>query len=152
MNEHEQVTGLLALAAAGVLKPDERARVDAHAQECEECRRELAVWRAYADTFRSIRAPVPPRQLVERTRARILAEHGTSAGRRSEGLLLAVLAGFAWIVAITIWFLTRLFLFGAVAVMETNIVQLLTWSAGSTLLVWLTAAAAALILGNRRYA
>ena len=150
MSEHEQVMALVALAAAGVLEAEDQRRVDAHLRDCEKCRRELDTWRSYTQAFRSLRAPVLPDRLVERTRARILAEHAAATGRRSEGLLLAVLAAFAWIVGITIWFLARLFTGGAVAVMETSVSQLLIWSAGSTILVWLTAATAALVVGSRR--
>ena len=152
MSEHEQVFALLALQAAGALEPEDQTLVDNHVRGCESCRRELDRWAAYTRAFRSLRPPVLPDRLMERTRARILAEQSAAAGRRSEGLLLAVLAAFAWIVGITIWFLARLFTGGAVAVMETSATQLVTWSVASTIFVWLTAAAAALIMGGRRQA
>lgn len=150
MTEHEEILELLALAAAGALDPHDMTRMNAHISGCETCRREFETWSGYAQAFRSLRPPVLPDRLMERTRTRIMAEQAARADQRSEGMLLAVLAGFGWIVAITIWFLFRLFTGGAVAVMETGVTQLLVWSAGSTLFVWLTAAVAALTVGSRR--
>ena len=150
MSEHDEILALLALAAAGVLDAADQGRVDDHLRGCETCRGELAAWTGYAGACRSLRPPAQPDRLVERTRERIIAEHAARADQRSEGFLLAVLAGFGWIVAITIWFLARLFLFGAVALMETDVTQLLIWTVGSTIFVWLTAAVSALVLGNRR--
>ena len=150
MNEHEQLRAMLALAAAGVLEADEQSRMDDHLRDCESCRRELDRWACYAQALRYLRPPTPPERLVERTRARILAERSAAAERRSEGLLLGALAAFAWIVGVTVWFLVRLFTGGATAALEISLTQLLTWGAGSTILVWLTAAVATLMLGSRR--
>jgi anti-sigma factor RsiW len=150
MNEHEQIREMIALAAAGVLDAEEQKRVDVHVSGCEACRGELECWAAYAQAFRSLRPPALPERLVERTRARIVAERAAAADRRSEGLLLGALAAFAWIVGVTVWFLFRLFTGGAAAVLEISINQVLIWGAGSTILVWLTAAVATLMLGSRR--
>src|SRR5215831_19574881 len=152
MNEHEQLRAMLALAAAGVLEADEQSRIDDHLRDCESCRREMDCWLWYAQSFRYLRPPTLPERLVERTRARILAERTAAAERRSEGLLLGALAAFAWIVGVTVWFLVRLFAGGATAVLKISITQLLIWGAGSTILVWLTAAVATLMLGSRRQA
>ena len=141
---------MLALAAAGVLEADEQSSKDDHLRDCESCRSELECWVRYAQAFRYLRPPALPKHLVERTRARILAERTAAADQRSEGLLLGALAAFAWIVGVTVWFLVRLFTVGATAVLEISITRVLIWGAGSTILVWLTAAVATLMLGSRR--
>jgi len=150
MSEHEAMRELLALAAAGVLDAGDQRRLAAHGQECSACRRELEIWSAYADGLHALPQPPLPAQLVERTRARILQERATVADRRWDDLMLGALALFAWTVGLSFWFLLRVFTGGALMIMGTNLVQLGTWSVASTVLVWLTAAAAALALGRRR--
>jgi len=150
MSEHDAMRELLALAAAGALDAAEQRRLDQHAAACPDCRRELETWSIYAQSLQWLPQPSVPAQLVERTRARILQERATAADSRWDELMLAGLALFAWTVGLTIWLVLRLFTGGALMVMGTNLLQLGTWSAVSTVLVWLTAAAAALALGKRR--
>jgi hypothetical protein len=150
MSEHESMLEMLALAAAGALDEGEQRRLEQHARECPICRRELEVWSAYTQGMRRLPQPAVPAQLMERTRARILRERAAAAERRWDDLMVAALALFAWTVGLSFWFLLRVFSGGALIVMGTNLVRLGTWSAISTVLVWLTAAAAALALGRRR--
>jgi hypothetical protein len=88
--------------------------------------------------------------LTERARARVLQERAAAADRRWNDLMLGALALFAWTVGLSFWFLLRIFSGGDLVIMGANLVRLGTWSALSTVLVWLTAAAAALALGKRR--
>ena len=150
MSEHESMLKMLALAAAGVLDEQEQRRLDQHAAECPLCRRELEIWGAYSEGLGQLPQPAIPSHLMERTRARILQERAAAADRRWNDLMVAALALFAWTVGLSFWFLLRVFSGGALIVMGTNLIQLGTWSAISTVLVWLTAAAAALALGKRR--
>ncbi|MGO4879341.1 MAG: anti-sigma factor family protein [Bryobacteraceae bacterium] len=150
MSEHESVAGWLALAAAGALEIDEQRRLEEHARECPECRRELEIWSRYARSLRQLPPPPVPAQLMERTRARLVREHAAAADRRWEALMLAALALFAWTVGLTFWFVARILTGGQLVVMGANLVRFGTWSAGSTVLVWLTAAVAAIALGRRR--
>ncbi len=150
MSEHESMRELLALAAAGALDAEEQRRLDQHAAECPLCRRELEVWSAYSAALQRLPQPALPAQLMERTRSRILQERAAVADRRWDELMLGALALFAWTVGLSFWFLMRVFTGGALVIMGANLVQLGAWSAISTVLVWLTAAAAAMMLGKRR--
>jgi predicted anti-sigma-YlaC factor YlaD len=150
MSEHESMQEWLPLAAGGALEPRELRRLEEHARECAECRRELEIWGAYAQGLRQLPQPGLPAQLIERTRARVWQERATAADRRWDELMLGALALFAWTVGLTFWFVLRIFTGGALVIMGANLVRFGTWSAASTVLVWLTAAVAALALGKRR--
>ena len=150
MTEHESIRELLPLAVAGALEADEQRRLDAHVRECPECARDLEVWSAYAQAMRRLPQPAVPPQLTERTRARIWRERAAAADRMWNDFTLVALALFAWTVGLTFWFLLRVFTGGALVFMGANLVRIGAWSAISTILVWLTAAVAALALGKRR--
>jgi len=150
MSEHESMRSLLALAAAGVLDATEQRRLDAHIRECEACRRESESWSAYAAALRQLPQPPIPGQLLERTRTRVFEARAAGAERRWNDLTIAALAMFAWTVGLSFWFMARLFTGGSLTVMGTNLLRLGTWSALSTALVWVTAAAAAVALSRRR--
>jgi anti-sigma factor RsiW len=150
MSEHESVRGLLALAAAGVLDPDEQVRVDRHVRDCEECRREFETWQAYARELHHLPQPQAPARLMERTRDRVLQERGGITEHRWEDLILASIALFAWTVTLSGWLVLRIFTGGALLIMGTNFLRLATWSLVSTGLMWISAAAAALVLGRKR--
>jgi Putative zinc-finger len=150
MNDHERMRELLALAAAGALDIEEQRRLEQHAAECAICRRELEIWSGYAQALQRLPQPAAPAQLLERTRARVLGERAAAADRRWDELMLAALALFAWTVGITGWLLLRVFTGGALVFLGANLVKFGTWSAISTVLVWLTAAVAAIGLGRRR--
>ena len=150
MSEHESVRGLLALAASGVLDMDEQLRVDRHVRDCEECRREVETWQAYARELHQLPQPQAPARLMERTRNRVLQERAAIIERRWEDLVLAALALFAWTVTLSGWLVLRIFTGGALLIMGTNFLSLAAWSVASTVLAWISAAAAALVLGRKR--
>lgn len=150
MSEHEAMAGLLALAAAGALDIGEQRRLEAHARECPACRRELEILSAYSQGLRHLPQPAIPAQLMERTRARLMQERAAVADRRWDELMLGALALFAWTVGLTFWFVARILTGGELVIMGANLVRFGTWTAGSTVMVWLTAAVAALALGKRR--
>jgi predicted anti-sigma-YlaC factor YlaD len=150
MSEHDAIRELLPLAAGGALDAQEQRRIEEHARECAACRRELEIWAGYAQGLQHLPQPPLPAQLMERTRARVFQERATAADRRWDELMLAALALFAWTVGLTFWFVLRIFTGGALVILGTNLVRFGTWSAISTVLVWLTAAVAVLALGKRR--
>ncbi|MGA2738361.1 MAG: zf-HC2 domain-containing protein [Bryobacteraceae bacterium] len=153
MSEHEShqaMARMLALAAAGALDAQEQRRLEEHARECAACRREMEIWSGYSQGLRQLPQPSVPTQLMERTRARLVQERATAADRRWDELMLGALVLFAWTVGLTFWFVARIVTGGELVIMGANLVRFGTWSAGSTLLVWLTAAVAALALGKRR--
>ena len=152
MTEHESVREMLSLAAAGVLAPDEQRRVEQHAAVCDLCRRELELWERYARELVRLPAPVAPKNLGERTRVRLLEQRVALAERRWDDVVLAVLALFAWTVALVTWIVFRLFTGGMVAVIQAGVVTILIWSGASTLFAWLTATVVAVMLGHQRRA
>ncbi len=151
MSPHDpQFAAMLRLAAAGALDPSEQRMLEEHARECPDCRRELEVWSGYAQGLRQLPQPSIPAQLMERTRSRLVQEHAAAAERRWDELMLGALVLFAWTVGLTFWFVAKVVTGGELLVMGANLVRFGTWTAGSTVLVWLTAAVAALALGKRR--
>jgi len=150
MSEHASIRELLSLAAAGVLEPDDERRVQQHVAVCDDCRRELEVWQSYSRELVRLPAPVAPKYLAERTRARILAQRAAAAERRWDDIVLVVLVLLGWTVSLVVWVMFRLFSGGMLSVVETSFVTILEWLGASTLFAWLTAAVAAVMLGSRR--
>ena len=150
MSEHASIRELLSLAAAGVLDPDEQRRVEQHATVCDACRRELELWQGYSRELVRLPAPVAPKYLADRTRARVLEKRAAAAERRWDDIVLAVLVLLGWTVSLVAWVVFRLFTGGMLSVMESSFVTILEWLGASTLFAWLTAAVAAVMLGSRR--
>lgn len=153
MSEHERVRAILALAAAGALDPEESMRVERHANACQECRRELDVWRTYAQGLRHLPQPQAPAYLMERTRSLILdqraaEDRAVAAGQRWNELMLGALAVFGWAAGLTFWILARIFTGGFLSILGANLVSGLTWFMLSTVVVWMTAATAVVMLGR----
>jgi len=150
MSEHAAIRELLSLAAAGVLEADDERRVQQHVDVCDACRRELEVWQGYSRELGRLPAPVAPKYLAERTRARVLEQQAAVAQRRWDDIVLAVLVLLGWTVSLVAWVVFRLFSGGMLSVVETSFVTILEWLGASTLFAWLTAAVAAVMLGSRR--
>jgi anti-sigma factor RsiW len=150
MTEHESIRAMLALAAAGVLGPEEGRRVEQHAQECELCRRDLETWSSYAQGLRKLPQPSAPEGLAHRTQARILRERAEVAGRRRYELFLAALAIFGWAAGWAFWTLVRAVTGGSLSVFGANLVSGFTWTFISAVLALMTGATAALMLGRSR--
>jgi anti-sigma factor RsiW len=109
MNEHTEIQGLLALAAAGALEPAEQARVDGHLRTCAACAKELAGLQALAAELSILAAPQPPLGLAARTRARVAAELAARAERRRHHLLLGLLISFGWLLTLLTLLAARYF-------------------------------------------
>jgi anti-sigma factor RsiW len=127
------VTSLLPLAAAGALDPGEAFRVEAHLRECVVCRAEAAAWRDVAGELGRLPAPKPSRALVARTVEAVeerLAERAERAWNRAA---LGFLVAFAWTLAVLSWVV------GSSA----------AWYAAYLGAGWLSAGAAAVLLGRR---
>jgi anti-sigma factor RsiW len=152
MTEHESVRTMLALAAAGVLGPEDVRRVEQHTQDCEVCRRDLETWAAYTQGLRKLPQPSVPEGLVQRTQARILQERAHAADRRKSELMLGALAIFGWGAGWALWTLVRAVTGGSLNVFGANLVNGLTWSLVSMVVAGITAATAALMLGRGREA
>jgi anti-sigma factor RsiW len=144
------VTRLLPLAAAGALEEDEAARVEGHLGECAACAAEAEEWRRLAEGLARMPSPRPSRALVARTVEAIeerLAERSERAWNRAA---LGFAIAFAWTMAVVSWLLLDL-LTGALATrLDRPVGPTAAWYAAYVVAGWLTAGAAAALLGRRR--
>jgi len=143
------VAELLALAAAGALDPSEAARVEAHLRECAACAAEAAEWRRLAEGLERMPPLRPSHALVARTVEAVeerLAERSERAWNRAA---LGFAVAFAWTMAVVSWLLLDL-LTGELALrLDRPVGPTAAWYAAYVIAGWLTAGAAAALLGRR---
>ena len=149
MTEHETVRAMLALSAAGALEPKEQHRVDEHARECDQCRKDLETWSAYSQSLRKLPQPSSPPGMAQRTQALILQHHAETVDRRRHEWFLAALAIFGWGSGWACWMLVRAIVGGSLYLFGVNLLNGLTWSVMSMAITGITAATAALMLRGR---
>ena len=149
MSTHDSIQNMLRLSAAGALNQQEQLQVEAHAHVCESCRRELDTWSVYSAGLRKLPQPSTPADLIARTQARILRERETAAAMRWNGLTLCGLGIFSWMASFTFWVLVRELSGGKMIVLGTNLVSAGPWFLVSFTVASITAAATALLIGNR---
>jgi anti-sigma factor RsiW len=152
MSQHDSIRELLPLAAADALSPEEQRRVEAHLRECEACRRELDGLERMTAALRRIPTPQPSAALIER--ARIIAERALleRAERQWDYRVVAFLLLFSWTLTLAAWPLVRLVsggIFDWAGIAES---QTWFWLAGYTVLGWLAAGVATVVLGLRQRA
>jgi predicted anti-sigma-YlaC factor YlaD len=149
MNTHESIRNMLSLAAAGALGQQEQLQVEAHTRICEDCRREFYGWSAYATGLQRLPQPAAPADLISRTHARILREREAAAAARWNGATLCGLGIFSWVATVSFWLLVRELSDGRLEVLGTNLVSAGPWFFVSFAVASITAAATALLIGNR---
>lgn len=150
MSEHESARELLALAAAGVLSADEQRLVESHARTCAGCAAELAALVDMTAGLRRLPMPPAPLGLAERTRRLIQAEAAQAAERRWNDAVAVVLALFTWTLGLAFWLIVQLIRGGPAAIWNGGFLQTSLWVTASTVLAWLTAGVAAVVLGHQR--
>jgi anti-sigma factor RsiW len=142
------VKDLLPLAAAGACEPAEAARVEAHLRECAECAAEAAAWSHVAEGMRRLPAPRASRTLTERTVEAVerrLAERSERAWNRAA---LGFLVAFSWTLTMVAWLLID-FTKGELSLqLARPLGPTAAWYAAYLLAGWLSAAAAAVLLGR----
>jgi anti-sigma factor RsiW len=142
------VRELLALAAAGALSPEERERLEAHRRDCAACAAEAAAWRALGEDLRALPAPKASRTLVARTVEAVeerLAERSERAWNRAA---LGFLVAFAWTLALVAWFVIDLVAGELTVRLARPIGATAAWYAAYLVAGWLSAGAAAALLGR----
>jgi hypothetical protein len=149
MTEHETVRGLLILAMAGVLDPEEQSRMERHVHECEICSAEMEAWKVYASGLREMPQPATPGYLAERTQIRVLREQETRAERRQNTFLIPTLSLFGWAMSFALWFVLRVSM-GDAMVMQTSLLRPGLWALVWTVVVSLSGATAAVVLAKDR--
>jgi anti-sigma factor RsiW len=147
MSDH--VGELLALAAAGALDPEGERRVASHLALCADCAAEAALWRRLAQELGRLPATKPSRALVARTVQAVeerLAERAERAWNRAA---LGFLVAFAWTLAVLSWVVVDL-VNGVLALrLERSVGSSAAWYAACLGAGWLSAGAAAVLLGRR---
>jgi anti-sigma factor RsiW len=149
MSTHDSIRNMLPLCAAGALSQQEQLQVEAHTRICEICRHELETWSVYSMGLRGMPQPTAPADLIARTQARILRQRETSATVRWNGLTLCGLGIFSWIASVAFWVLVRELSGGKLEVLGMNLVSAGPWFLVSFTVASITAAATALLIGNR---
>lgn len=148
MSEHESVRKMLPLAAAGALGIGESRQVEQHVSECESCGREMEIWRLYSQGLQRQPQPVAPADLLLRAQARIRNDRAADLDRRRDAQMLGILAVFSFASSIASWLVVNALTGGAFIVFGLNWVSPVPWFVISGVLVWMTAAVAALTLGR----
>jgi anti-sigma factor RsiW len=143
------VAQLLALAAAGALDPAEAARVEEHLRVCAGCAAEAAAWRRLAEGLGRMPAPRPARPLLARTAEAVEARLAERSERAWNRAALGFLVAFAWTVAVLSWLVLDL-MNGVLALrLEQSVGSTAAWYAAYVGAGWMTAGAAAVLLGGR---
>jgi anti-sigma factor RsiW len=143
------VKELLALAAARALDPSETARVEAHIAGCAECARDAEEWRRLAEGLGRLPAPRPSRALLARTVEAVEARLAERSERAWNRAALGFLVAFAWTLAVVSWLLIDL-VTGVLALqLDRPVGPTAAWYAAYVIAGWLTAGAAATLLGRR---
>ena len=143
------VRELLALAAAEALDPTEEARVTAHVAECAACAAEATAWRRVAEGLGRLPAPKPSRALVARTVGAVEARLAERSERAWNRAALGFLVGFAWTLAVVAWLMVDLVRGEMALRLGSSMAPTAAWYAAYVIAGWLTAGAAATLLGRR---
>jgi anti-sigma factor RsiW len=147
----EHVTGLLALAAAGTLDPEEQGRVDAHLRECPECAGRAEQWSTLADGLRDLPTPAPSPGLLARTRAAVERRQAEREEQTWNRAALGFVIVFGWTLTGVAWLLLEL-LVGELALrFDRPLGPTIAWFAAYLVAGWLAAAAATVLLGRRTH-
>jgi Putative zinc-finger len=147
---HESARVQLPLAAAGVLSEDELGAVLEHTATCESCRLELEVWGSYAKGLRQLPQPTISAHLLHRIQRRVLQERESSLERRHDALMVGTLVVLSWATSFAAWFAARSLMGVTLEVFGIDLVGPVPWILLSSVLTWVTAGSAAVVLVNRR--
>ena len=149
--EHESMRAQLPLAAAGALLEHEWIAVLEHTAGCESCHRELEMWGSYATGLRHLPQPTIPAHLLGRTQRRVLQERESSLEQRHYGLMVVALVLLSWATSFAAWFVTRSLVGVSLEVFGVHLVGAVPWVLFSSILTWVTAVSAAVVLSNHRH-
>ena len=152
MSEHDRIRELVPLAAADALAENERKLLEGHLAVCPECRAEIEGWGLLTASLKRLPTPQAPAGLVERARARIAARMTEEAEQRSNRRVLAFLVLFAWTTVLAGWPIFRLLSEGMMSWLDVRFAHTWFWLVGYTVLGWVAAAVAAVMLGVRQRA
>lgn len=139
---HDELRGLLPMAAAGLLDLEEERLVIEHVRECATCTSELDAWVELGTGMRALPAPGPPPELLARTHAAVMTEIEIHRRKRAQSMVLIAAALFSWTLTLLSVEFFR-WVAGGSAVM---------WWIVSTLVSWAGGGVAAVVMAQRRAA
>jgi hypothetical protein len=145
----EHVTDLLPLEAAGILDAEEAARVAAHLRECAHCTARAAEWRDLAEGVRAMPQARPSPALQAWTRQSVEWGLAQRADRNRKRAALCGLVVFSWLLALMAWPMLDPFGRGLTACLGRPLGSTALWFAMYLVTGWVTAGAAAALLGRR---
>jgi len=148
--EHDTLRAQFPLAAAGVLDERELRAVLEHSAGCESCRCELDIWRSYASGLHQLPQPAIPASLVRRTQLLVLQDRESAIERRNYALLMGALVVFSWATSLAAWLVARSVADVSFEVYGINLVGPVPWVLLSSILTWVTAGSAAMLLASHR--
>ena len=149
MSEHEQIQGMLALAAAGALDESELAQLQMHVSGCPECAARFASLRELTAALGSLLVPQPALGLAARTRLRVAGELAARAERRRQHLLIGLLIGFGWVLTLLTLFAARHFAGDLADVLHVSLTEFAIGFIIYALLAALASAGFAGVIGSR---
>ena len=151
VTDHDEIRGMLALAASGDLDAAEENRVAAHVARCGDCAAELERWRTVVGELRRLPTPQPSAGAIARARAAAQAELAVQAEQRADQVNLVFLLLFAWALTLSGWLIVRLLTGGLAGWLELLGARVWTWMAGYALLGWLASSLIAVILLGQQH-
>ncbi len=143
------VTELLALAAAGALDAGESERVAAHVRECAACAARADEWGHVVLGLGRLPQPRPSQALVARTLEAVEALIAERAERDWSRAALGFLVALAWTLAIVAWLVIDLVAGELALRLARPVGPTAAWYGAYLVAGWLTAGAAAVLLGRR---
>ncbi len=144
------VEELLALGAAGALDPADVLRVDEHLRECAECAGRAEEWRRLVEGLGRMPSPRPRQALLARTVEAFEQRRAEKSERAWNRAALGFVVAFAWTVAVVAWMVLRLVTGELALRLGRPVGPAAAWYAAYVFAGWLTAGAAAVLLGRRR--
>lgn len=144
------VRELLALEAAGALDPADASRMEEHLRECGDCAREAEEWRRLVEGLGRLPSPRPSRALVARTVEAFEQRRVERSERAWNRAALGFVVAFAWTVTVVAWMVLRLVTGELALQLGRPVGPVAAWYAAYVFAGWLTAGAAAVLLGRRR--
>ncbi|HYN02904.1 MAG TPA: hypothetical protein VE359_10700, partial [Vicinamibacteria bacterium] len=116
---------------------------------CAECGRDAEEWRRLAEGLGRLPTPRPSRALLARTVEAVEARLAERSERAWNRAALGFLVAFAWTLAVVSWLLIDL-VTGVLALrLDRPVGPTAAWYAAYVIAGWLTAGAAATLLGRR---
>lgn len=150
LESHEKIRELLALAAAGVLTPEEELLVTRHRETCDECSAELERWGVLTGGLRRLPTPQPRATVVERARAQAETRLAEEIEHRWQRAVIIFLVLYAWILTVVTWPIFRMITGGLLTRFEPGFNNSWFLFTAFTTLVWATGGVATVLLARNR--